>query len=103
LPVCQSANKQNFVAKVPLKFRQVTISNLSNSSRVTNQAASNDCLTELCIQATAPFNATNYCYNTGKFHTWNIWDSYLPKHPDICFLSVPDSLIENEPNKVCVV
>jgi hypothetical protein len=63
------------------------ITNLGNLSRVTNPMASNYLLTKLCIQTTAPFHGANYCYNTENGHTWNILDSYLPKQPDICFLS----------------
>jgi hypothetical protein len=51
------------------KFGQVMITNLGILSRVTNQMASNDWLTESCIQTTAPFHGDNYFYDTGKFHT----------------------------------
>jgi hypothetical protein len=76
------------------------ITNLSNLSRVTNQTTSKDWLTESRIQTSAPFHDADFCYNTENCHTYNILDCYIPKHPDVCFLRVSVSLLENRPNKV---
>jgi hypothetical protein len=38
-----------------------------------------------------------------KFHTYNILNCHPSKHPDVCFLYVSVSLLENELNKEGIV
>jgi len=40
-----------------------------------------------------------FVIKTGKFHTYNILDCYLPMHLDICFLHIFAPLLENELNQ----
>jgi hypothetical protein len=87
--VYQPANKQHFVAKVPvffLKFGQLMISNLGNLSRVTNQIAISDLLAESCIQQQLNFIAP-FIVITLKISHLEHFGLYLPKHPNRLLLT----------------